>query len=76
MQAQTLFWSNSTKAITQLIINPLNTELNPKCHLLALLGGTTTVVVSRLRFKHPTSDKTRRFLTAFTRTSHLSSSFP
>jgi len=33
------------------IFNPLNAELNPKCHLLALLGGTTIVVVSRLRVK-------------------------
>jgi hypothetical protein len=30
-------------------VNPLNTELNPICHLLALLGGATIVVVSRLR---------------------------
>ena len=30
-------------------INPLNAELNPICHLLALLGGLTMVVVSRLR---------------------------
>ena len=45
MQVQTVFWSNSTKAVTRLII------------------------------KQPTSDKTRRFLTAFTRTSHLTSSF-
>jgi hypothetical protein len=30
-------------------INPLNAELNPFCHLLALLGGATIVVVSRLR---------------------------
>jgi hypothetical protein len=29
--------------------NPLNAELNPICHLLALLGGATIVVVSRLR---------------------------
>jgi len=28
--------------------NPLNAELNPICHLLALLGGAT-IVVSRLR---------------------------
>jgi hypothetical protein len=32
-----------------LVINPLNAELNPICHLLALLGGATIVVVSRLR---------------------------
>ena len=30
-------------------LNPLNAELNPICHLLALLGGSTIVVVSRLR---------------------------
>jgi len=30
-------------------INPLNAELNPICHLLALRGGATIVVVSRLR---------------------------
>ena len=33
-------------------INPLNAELNPICHLLALLSGATIVVVSRLRVKH------------------------
>jgi hypothetical protein len=33
----------------QVIFNPLNAELNPNCHLLALLGGATIVVVSRLR---------------------------
>ena len=32
-------------------INPLNAELNPICHLQALLGGVTVVVVSRLRVK-------------------------
>jgi hypothetical protein len=31
------------------VVNPLNAELNPICHLLALLGGATIVVVSRLR---------------------------
>ena len=31
------------------VINPLNAELNPICHLLALLGGATIVAVSRLR---------------------------
>jgi len=29
--------------------NPFNAELNPICHLLALLGGATIVVVSRLK---------------------------
>jgi len=32
-------------------VNPLNAELNPICHLLALLGGETIVVVSSLRVK-------------------------
>jgi len=31
------------------IFNPLNAKLNPICHLLALLGGATIVVVRRLR---------------------------
>jgi len=35
----------------QQYINPLNAKLNPICHLLALLGGATIVVVSRLRVK-------------------------
>jgi hypothetical protein len=30
-------------------LNLLNAELNPICHLLALLGGATIVDVSRLR---------------------------
>ena len=42
MQTQSLFSVN---------FNPLNAELNPICHLLALLGGATIVVVSRLRVK-------------------------
>ena len=37
-----------------LVINPLNAELNPICHLLALLGGATIVVVSSLRVKRET----------------------
>jgi hypothetical protein len=32
-----------------IVLNPLNAELNPICHLLALLGGATIVDVSRLR---------------------------
>jgi hypothetical protein len=35
------------------VVNPLNAELNPICHLLPLLGGATIVVVSRLRVKTP-----------------------
>ena len=36
----------------RLILNPLNSELNPICHLLALLGGATIVVVSMLGVKN------------------------
>ena len=36
-------------------INPLNAELNPICHLLALIGGATIVVISRLRVNIITS---------------------
>jgi hypothetical protein len=40
--------------IITLCFNPLNAELNPICHLLALLGGATIVVVSRLRVNYIT----------------------
>ena len=41
-------------------IKPLNAELNPICHLLALLGGATIVVVSRLRVKVCCGEKSCR----------------
>ena len=46
-------------------VNPLNAELNPICHLLALLEGATTriVVVSRLRVKHGKGCGTREWAT-------------
>jgi hypothetical protein len=34
------------------LINPLNTELNPICHLLASLGAHHILHVSRIRVKH------------------------
>jgi uncharacterized membrane protein len=40
-----------SKAVPVHSINPLNAELNPICHLLALLGGATVIDVSRLRVK-------------------------
>jgi len=40
---------------------PLNAELNPICHLLALLGSATIVVVSRLSVKGLNSDKNVRY---------------
>ena len=33
----------------KITFNPLNAELNPICHLIALLGSANIVVVSRLR---------------------------
>jgi hypothetical protein len=35
-----------------LYFNPLNAELNPICHLLALLGAHHILHVSRIRVKH------------------------
>jgi len=33
-------------------LNPLNAELNPICHLLALLGAHHILHVSRIRVNH------------------------
>jgi hypothetical protein len=38
--------------LTQLTFNPLNTKLNPICHLLALLEAHHILHVSRVRVKH------------------------
>jgi len=37
--------------VIQFTINPLNAELNPICHLLALLGAHHILHVSRIRVK-------------------------
>jgi len=37
--------------LTAVTINPLNAELNPICHLLALLGAHHFLHVSRIRVK-------------------------
>ena len=34
------------------LFNPLNAELNPICHLLALIGGQHILHVSRVRAKN------------------------
>jgi hypothetical protein len=36
------------------LFNPLNTKLNPICHLLALLGAYTILHVSRVRVNRTT----------------------
>jgi hypothetical protein len=38
-------------------INPLNTELNPICHLLALLGVHLIFHVSKIRVKRTVSNR-------------------
>jgi len=37
--------------IGRTVLNPLNAELNPICHLLALLGAHHIIHVSRIRVK-------------------------
>jgi hypothetical protein len=37
--------------IGRTVLNPLNAELNPICHLLALLGAHPVFCVSRIRVK-------------------------
>jgi len=43
-------YNQSTEGIVD-YINPLNAELNPICHLLALLGAHHILHVSRIRVK-------------------------
>jgi hypothetical protein len=38
--------------------NPLNAELNPICHLLALLGAHHILHVSRIRLKYGVASQT------------------
>ena len=54
------FWWGNLKERDQLgipgvdgriIVNPLNAELNPICHLLALLGAHHILHVTRIRVK-------------------------
>ena len=40
------------------ILNPLNAELNPICHLLSLLGAHHILHVSRIRVKNPSHHST------------------
>ena len=48
-QAETIV--NSQPEYTGSLFHPLNAELNPICHLLALLGAHPTLHVSRIRVK-------------------------
>jgi hypothetical protein len=47
----------ATQALPIYPVNPLNAKLNPICHLLALLGGATIVVISRIRVKGSSQDE-------------------
>jgi hypothetical protein len=42
---------NVFKSTPSLLFNPLNTELNPICHLPALFGAHHILHVSRIRVK-------------------------
>ena len=44
----------TNQPVWYLAINPLNAELNPICHLLALLGAHHILHVSKMRVKHTT----------------------
>jgi len=46
-----IHFQNHNNVIKISIINPLNAELNPICHLLALLGAHHILHVSRIRVK-------------------------
>jgi len=43
-------------------INPLKTQLNPICHLLALLGAHHILHVSRIRVNSKYHDYTHKFI--------------
>jgi hypothetical protein len=49
--------------VLQISINNLNAELNPTCHLLALLGAHHILHVSRIRVKCEHSDYATILLT-------------
>jgi len=46
-----MFDGKGQSDINTVKINPLNAELNPICHLLALLGSHHIIHVSRIRIK-------------------------
>jgi len=51
-------------------INPLNAELNPICHLLALLGAHHILHVSRIRVKASIEISAQRFTIDFSKWLH------
>jgi len=42
-------WYFASKILSSSVLNPLNTELNPICHLVALLEAHHILHVSRIR---------------------------
>jgi len=54
----------NTNVLQNVFINPLNAELHPICHLLALLGAHPILHVSRIRVNY-CSDMFRLQLLAF-----------
>ena len=47
--------SNNSTIKRYMNVNPLNTELNPKCHFLALVGPHHILHVSRIRVNQATT---------------------
>jgi hypothetical protein len=52
-------------------VNPLNAQLNPICHLLAVLGAHHILHVSRLRVKQTPGNETPIDFTALIHTTRL-----
>jgi len=46
-----MYFPASTEVVCKVSVNPLKSELNPICYLLALLGGHHFLHVSRIRVK-------------------------
>jgi hypothetical protein len=60
---ETLFFDEAINSYSYFwLINPLNAELNPICHMLALLGAHPILHVSRIRVKVPMNKKYGQFI--------------
>jgi hypothetical protein len=61
------FWSQALEELAMLqnrrhvTVNPLKAELNPICHLLALLRAHHILHVSRIRIKGPAQQNQKNF---------------
>jgi len=61
-QSQELgFKTNEIVSVSDIVINPLNAELNPICHLLVLLGDLTFMGPCIVSIFQHTSNKMQRY---------------